>query len=84
MRLACHETGLSPPVKKFYCPFQGGTSFVDHLCSLCLVFVMLSRLFIAVLWSPEGKVLTSCLLFVMCFFVILLLSHLVSWDRCGN
>ena len=29
-------------------------SFVDHLCYLCLVFVMLSRLFIAVLWSPEG------------------------------
>ena len=26
-----------------------GTSFVDHLCYLCLVFVMLSRLFAAVL-----------------------------------
>ena len=26
------ETGLSPPVKYFYWPFQGGTSFVDHLC----------------------------------------------------
>ena len=48
----------------------------------CLVFVMLSRLFIAALWSPEGKGLTYCLLFVM-FIVILLLSHLVSWDRCG-
>ena len=34
--------------------FQGGTSFVDHLCDLCLVFVMLSRLFIAALYSPEG------------------------------
>ena len=29
----------------------GGTSFVDHLCYLCLVFFMLSRLFIAALWS---------------------------------
>ena len=46
-----------------------------------LVFVMLSRLFIAALWSPKGKGLTSRLLFVVSI-VILLLSHLVSWDRC--
>ena len=47
--------------------------FVDHLCYLCLVFVMLSRLFIAALWSHAGKGLTSWLLFVMfnCVFVIL-------------
>ena len=32
------------------------------------------------LWSPEGKWLTSWLMFVM-FIVILLLSHLVSCDR---
>ena len=44
---------------------------------------MLSCLFIAALWSPEGKGLTSWLFFVM-FIVILLLSHLVSWDRCGT
>ena len=31
----------------------------------------------------EGKGLTSWLLFVT-FIVILLLSHLVSWDRCGT
>ena len=54
-----------------------------HLCYLCLVFVMLLRLFIAALWSPEGKVLTSWLLFVM-LIVILLLSHLVSCDRCST
>ena len=53
---------------------------MDHLCYLCLVFVMLLRLFIAALWSPGGKGLTSWLLFVMSN-VILLLSHLVSWDR---
>ena len=46
---------------------------MDHLCYLCLVFVMILRLFIATLWSPEGKGLTSWLLFVM-FNVILLLS----------
>ena len=46
---------------------------MDHLCYLCLVFVMLSRLFIAALWSPAGKGLTSWLLFVMssCDFVTL-------------
>ena len=38
---------------------------MDHLCYLCLVFVMLSCLFIATLWSPAGKGLTSKLLFVM-------------------
>ena len=56
---------------------------MDNFCYLCLVFVMLSRLLIAALWSPEGKGLTSWLLFVM-FIVILFLSHLVSWDRFGT
>ena len=54
---------------------------MDHLCYLCIMFVMLSRLFIAALWSPEGIELTSWLLFVM-FNMITLLSHLVFWDRC--
>ena len=52
-----------------------------HLCYLCLVIVM--RLFIAALWSPAGKGLTSWLLFVM-FIVVLLLSNVVSWVRCGT
>ena len=38
---------------------------MHHLCYLCLVFVMLSRLFIAALWSLAGKALASWLLFVM-------------------
>ena len=44
---------------------------MDHLCYLCLVFCMLSRLFIATLRSPAGKELTSLLVFVMfnCTFV---------------
>ena len=44
---------------------------MDHLCYLCLVFGMLSGLFIAALWSPAGKGLTSSILFVMfnCGFV---------------
>ena len=42
-----------------------------HLCYLCLVFVMLSHLFIAALWPPAEKGLTYWLLFVMsnCDFV---------------
>ena len=44
---------------------------MDHLCYLCLVFFILSRLFIAALRSPAGKGLTTWLLFVMfnCVFV---------------
>ena len=38
---------------------------MDHLCYFCNMFVMLSRLFSAALWSPAGKGLTSWLLFVM-------------------
>ena len=57
---------------------QGGTSFADHLCYLCLVFVILSRPFIAALWSPAGKELTTWLVFVMfnCVFVTFLCSIL--------
>ena len=42
-----------------------------HLCYLCLVFVMLSRLFIAALGSPAGKGLASWRSIVMfyCVFV---------------
>ena len=54
---------------------------MDHLCYLCLVFDMLSRLFIAVAWSPTGEGLTLWLLFVM-FNCVLSLFHVVSWVRC--
>ena len=52
---------------------------MDQLCYLYLVFAIFSRLFIAALWSPEGKGLTSWFLFVM-FIVNLLLSQLVAWE----
>ena len=59
--------------KIFYWPFQCGT-FCGSFMFLCLVFVVLSRLFIAALWPPAGKGLTSWLLFVMlnCTFVTFL------------
>ena len=51
---------------------------MDHVCYmyLCIVFVMLLRLFIAALWSPVGKRLTSWLSFVMfsCIF-----CHFPMW-----
>ena len=62
--------------------FPVGFVWFDHLCSIWLVFVMLSRLFIAALWS--GKGLTYWLLFVMFNCVFLSLSHVVSWVRCGT
>ena len=50
---------------------------MDNLCNLCLVFVMLSRLFIAALCSPEGKGLTSWLLFVM--FIVCVFFYFSIW-----
>ena len=55
---------------------------MDHLCFLCLVFLNLSRLFIAALLSPARKGMTRLLLKM--FIVFLLLSDVVSWVRCGT
>ena len=47
---------------------------MDHLRFLCLVFLMLSCLLIAALWSPAGKGLTYWILLVMllyfCYFTM--------------
>ena len=32
-----------------------GTSFVDRLCCLCFVYVVLSHLFVGALWSPAEE-----------------------------
>ena len=39
------------------------------MCFLCLVFFMLSRLFIAALWSPAGKGLLTSWLFLVMYYV---------------
>ena len=57
--------------------------FCGSFVFLCLVFLMLSRLLIATLWSPAGKGLTFWLLLMM-FIVFLLLSHVVFWVSCGT
>ena len=62
--VTCNSSG-----KIFLLTVPSGTSSLDHLCYLCLVFVMLSRLFIAALWSPAGKGLISWLLYVMFNYV---------------
>ena len=54
---------------------------VTEYAALSLVFVMLSRLFFAALWSPAGKGLTSWLSFVM-FNCFLSLSHKISSVGC--
>ena len=38
---------------------------MDHFCYFCIVFVMLSRVPIAALWSPARKGLTSLLSYVV-------------------
>ena len=56
---------------------------MDNLCYFCLVFAMLLHLFIAALWSPVRKGLTSWPMFVI-LIVFLYLSHVVSWVRFGT
>ena len=42
---------FKPSSKIFYWPFQGGASFVDHLCYFCLVLLCFhARLFVDALW----------------------------------
>ena len=62
--------------------FQGGASFVDHLCVCHLLLCFHARLFVDALWSPAGKGLTSWLSFVISYCDVVTFP-LVSWVRCG-
>ena len=65
--------GFKPSSKFFYWPFQGGASFVDHLCYFCLVLLWFhARLFVDALWSPA--VMSNCDAVTL---------PLVPWVRCG-
>ena len=59
MRLAL--LNMFKPSSRFYWPFQWGAFFVGPFCYLCFsfVFVIQSCLFLAPLWLPAGKWLTS-------------------------
>ena len=52
---------------------------MEYLCYLCLVFAMLSRLFIAAFVERA-----DLLALVVMFIVIVSLSYLVSWDSGGT
>ena len=43
---------------------------MDPFCNLCLVFVMLSHLFIAAMWSPSGKRVTWLFVMFNCVFFV--------------
>ena len=55
----------------FYWPFQGGASFVDPLCYLCFMSVLLSCLLLAALVTCWDRAAHLALLYVMfsCVFV---------------
>ena len=61
-------------------PKLANVNFVDPFCYLRFVSVVLSCLFIATLWSPAGKGLTSWLSNMCCFLVFLsLFVVMYSW-----
>ena len=74
--IADRKTLISASRFMFYWPFQGGASFVDHLCYLCIVLVKLSRLLVASLWSPAGNGLTTQL---SCLWCLLWLCYFPMW-----
>ena len=49
-----------------------------------VLFVMPSCLFITALWSPAGKGLASWLTCIWSSLVVLSLTHVMSWLRCGS
>ena len=58
MSIMVEVEGKDPNIGGF--GFQGGASFVDHLCYFCRVLICLcARLFINALRSTSGKGLTS-------------------------
>ena len=73
----------SPPVI-FLLTFPRWCFFCGLFLFFVLVFIILSCLFLAALWSSAGKGLTSWLSCVWCFPVFLSHSHMVSWVRCDT
>ena len=64
---------------------RAGCSERSFLCvCFAFVFIILSCMFIAVLWSPAGKRMTSWLSCVWCFLVFSHFLTLVSRVRCGT
>ena len=74
------RANMFKPSGFFYWPFHGSTLFVDPFSYSCftLCFITLSCLFLAVLWSPAWKGLTSLLSCVRCFPAVFSLPYCVS------
>ena len=75
------------PLTVDYCWFCSLFTLLFYLY-LCFVFnfffVILTCLFLAALWSPTGKGLASWPYCIWCFLLLLSLSNMVSWVRCGT
>ena len=66
LRLACRETGLSPPVK--YLTDRSKAMFllwIIHVISVLFLLLFCVSQFIDALWLPAGKGVTSWVSFVM-------------------
>ena len=75
-------TLFKPSCIFLYCPFQGGTSFVDHfiiyvLCLSC--FATAHCCLVVTCWER-----TDLLTLVCDVYCVLLLSHVESQVRCGT
>ena len=64
---------FNPLVNYFYWPFQGGASFVEHLCYLCLVFVILCSLL------PSGHLLRKRWLLCSRLWCLIVFCHFPMW-----
>ena len=83
VRLACRETGFSPPVKYFTDRSKVVLLlWIIYVISVLFLLCIKACLFIDALWSPARKGLTFWLCFVMSNCEVVTMS-LVSWVRCG-
>ena len=71
---------FKPSIKIFYWPFQGGTSFVNHLCCVSHAFASVLWCLVVTCWE-RADLLALVGDHVYC---ILLLSRVVSCVRCGT
>ena len=84
VRLARHQTGLSPPEKNHItdCSKAVLLLWIIYVISVLFLLCFRVRLFIDALWSPAGKGLTSWPSFVMSNCEVVTFP-LVSCIRCG-
>ena len=56
-------TSLSLPVKYFYWPFQGGNSFVDHVC-VCHAFASVHCCLVVTCWERVDLLALVCAVYL--------------------